>query len=263
MFPGRLFPASHLIQLWYWRPECRHGHDSLDANGSITAASAAINLTSETDDNVTVNDPTAPTYSGAVTFAGGNTISNTSGWAGFQPNDEITVSGAIASANDGTFTIQSISGDTLTLTAGKNLTAGTVDLVTTDTDGLGCAIGTSAAPITTESPPQSGQPAQSLQLTATSNDGGVYLQDYSPGGLTINSVVADQDGQAPSVQNGEIEYETNASSYASSNFSPTYSPGDEDVSITTENGPIVLRAFGNNEQSGVFFGSFRLFFRTL
>ena len=99
---------------------------------------------------------------------------------------------------------------------GINLTASAVDLTAT---GSGSQIGVSISdhyPITT----QSGVPGQSLKLTAATNDGAVYIQDSSPAGLTINSVVADQGGQAPIVINGQIVYNSTPSS-----STPTYSPG--------------------------------------
>jgi hypothetical protein len=86
-----------------------------------------------------------------------------------------------------------------------NLTASAVDLTTT---GSSSAIGSTGFPITT----QSGDPGQSLKLTAATNDGGVYIQDSSPAGLTINSIVADQKGQAPVVNNGQVVYSTPGSS---------------------------------------------------
>ena len=87
-------------------------------------------------------------------------------------------------------------------------------------------------PITT----QSGVPGQSLKLTAATNDGAVYIQDSSPAGLTINSVVADQGGQAPIAIDGQIVYNSTPSS-----STPTYSPGTNPVTIAST-GPIVLNS---------------------
>ncbi len=104
-----------------------------------------------------------------------------------------------------------------------NLTAGAVDLTTT---GPGSAIGFPDYPITT----QSGS-GQSLKLTAATNDGSVYIQDHSPAGLTINSIVADQQGQAPIVSNGQVVYNDTPDS-----SSPAYVSGQSDVVI---NSPVI------------------------
>ena len=115
---------------------------------------------------------------------------------------------------------------------GINLTASAVDLTAT---GSGSQIGSDSDgyfPITT----QSGVPGQSLKLTAATNDGAVYIQDSSPAGLTINSVVADQGGQAPIAIDGQIVYNSTPSS-----STPTYSPGTYPVTIAST-GPIVLNS---------------------
>jgi hypothetical protein len=105
---------------------------------------------------------------------------------------------------------------------GINLIAGAVDLVET---GPGSSIGVSFQPITTSIG----------ALTATTNDGGVYIANSGPG-LTINSIVADQGGQAPVVSNGQIVYNQTPSS-----STPTFASGDEDVSISST-GAIVLNS---------------------
>ena len=105
-------------------------------------------------------------------------------------------------------------------------------------------IGSSDDPITTEVG----------QLTAATATGGVYIQNSGPAALTINSVVADQYGQAPTVTNGQILYENNAQYYNQSNFTPSYTPGNSNVSITST-GPIVLNsvtATGNVTISGTY-----------
>ena len=115
------------------------------------------------------------------------------------------------------------------------LTAGAVDLTTTGSSsviGFPPVDGLAAFPITT----QSGVPGQSLELTAATNDGPIYIQDSSPAGLTINSVVADQGGQAPILSDGQIVYNSTPSS-----STPTDSPGSDGVTITSP-GPIVLNS---------------------
>ena len=107
-----------------------------------------------------------------------------------------------------------------------------MDLTTT---GSGSEIGSDSAdfPITT----QSGVPGQSLKLTAATNDGAVYIQDSSPAGLTINSVVADQGGQAPIVIDGQIVYNSTPSS-----STPTYVFWNQPVVTIASTGPIVLNS---------------------
>ncbi len=103
------------------------------------------------------------------------------------------------------------------------------------TTGIDGSIGASDNPIKTKI---------DGELTATINDGGVptattnggvYIDDSGPG-LTINSVVADQGGQAPVVSNGQIVYNS-----MPGNSTPTYESGDENVSISST-GPIVLNS---------------------
>ena len=127
--------------------------------------------------------------------------------------------------NAGTGTIQlDVNGTIYGATAKlANLTAGAVDLTTT---GSGGSIG-AVDPLKT---------AIDGELTATTNDGGVCITDSGPG-LTINSVVADQLGQAPVVNNGQIVYNSMPGS-----STPTYASGDENVSITSTGGPIVLNS---------------------
>ena len=56
----------------------------------------------------------APTVVGEVAFSG-DTITDTQGWAGFQSGDTIAVSGSLSDSS--VFTIESVSGNVLTLTA--------------------------------------------------------------------------------------------------------------------------------------------------
>ena len=100
---------------------------------------------------------------------------------------------------------------------------GAVDLATT---GSGGSIGASVDPITT---------AIDGELTATTNDGGVYIAD-SGTGLTINSVVADQGGPS----SGREQWSNRLQQHAQRS-PPTYAPGDENVSISST-GPIVLNS---------------------
>jgi hypothetical protein len=144
---------------------------------------------------------------------------------------------ALRALNAGTGTIQlAVNGPVYPASAfgepgAVNLTAGAVDLTTTGSDS---EIGDGASfPITTKS----GEPGQSLELTAATNDGGVFVQDSSPAGLTINSVVADQGGQAATVNNDQIAY----NSSPDSSTGPTYSSGGIDVNVSST-GPIVLNS---------------------
>jgi hypothetical protein len=114
-----------------------------------------------------------------------------------------------------------------------NLVAGAVDLMTT---GTGSSIGA----ITTGS--AAGTVAAYLilstnvgRLTATTNDGDVFIQNGSSA-LTIDSVVANQGGQAPTVNQDRIVYNSSPGS-----GTPTYSPGTSLVQITSA-GPILLNS---------------------
>jgi hypothetical protein len=110
-----------------------------------------------------------------------------------------------------------------------NLTAGAVDLTTTGSGSQIGFIGGSAStnfPITT----------QGGNLTVTANDGDVYIHDSSPAGLTIDSVVADEGGQAPTMVDGQIKYNSTPGS-----STPHYTSGTRNVVIDST-GPIVLNS---------------------
>ena len=113
-----------------------------------------------------------------------------------------------------------------------NLVAGAVDLTTTGTNST---IG-APTPGTSASVAADVVLATDIgELTATTNDGGVAI-DNAGSALTINSVVADQDGQAPVVNDDQVVYNSTPTS-----FTPTYVAGSSNVSITSA-GPIVLNS---------------------
>ncbi len=124
------------------------------------------------------------------------------------------------------------------------LTAGAVDLTTT---GPGSDIGFAGGSLSTYFPiaTRSGAPGQGLELTAATNDGSVYIQDSSPAGLVIDSVVADQKGQAPTVSDDQILFNNTPSS-----STPTYTSGFNNVSVTSQ-GPIVLNSVSATGQVGI------------
>jgi hypothetical protein len=150
-----------------------------------------------------------------------------------------------ASATDGNITLQDLDLGPLPLTVGTvnagiaqinldvngpivadtttktNLTAVSVNLTTT---GLVGSIGTNINPITT----------QTEELTANTNDGSIYITNTGP--LTINSVAADQDGLAPTVNDGQVVYNSSPNQ-----STPTYSLGTSDVTIVST-GAMVLNS---------------------
>jgi hypothetical protein len=104
-----------------------------------------------------------------------------------------------------------------------NLEAGSVDLTTT---GAGNSIG-----------PTAGLKTDIAELTAATNDGNVWVSNYDrqlP--LTINSVVADQNGQAASANDDQIVYNSTPDQLI-----PTYVVGSSQVTITSP-GPIILNS---------------------
>ena len=177
------------------------GSDGTNGAGQILVESR--DLSTETDNNVTVVDNTTTTtvaFSGGVTFAG-NTITNTSTqrWSGFQNGDVITISGASNSTNDGNFTIQNIAGNTLTLATAGNIAGdgGTVLL------SAGSGIGT---PGTGNSLGITGV----ATLDAMTNTGGIYID--ATGTLTLDASTSGGDINVSST--GDIDLSNEASSMA-------------------------------------------------
>jgi hypothetical protein len=120
----------------------------------------------------------------------------------------------------------------------------TADAVVLTTTGSSSAIGAPADPffgggpfpITTSTP---GGDTQPLELTVATNDGFVYIQDSSPAGLMINSVVADVGGQAATVVDGQIVVNSTPGS-----STPTYIsvPTDFTYVAISSTGPVVLNS---------------------
>src|SRR5262249_44802889 len=73
------------------------------------------------------------------------------------------------------------------------------------------------------------------------NDGVVIIQDSSPAGVTINSIVADAGGQAPTVLDGQVVVNTTPDKTP-----PTYagSSGFPFVQVTSS-GPVVVNSISS------------------
>ena len=107
-------------------------------------------------------------YQGAVTFtpsASGDTLTNTSGWAGFQAHQEIVVDGASSKADNGAFIIEGISGDTLTLNTDNVVQQETDDSVTVGNGMIGLAGGAIASQVDT--------------FSASTTNGAIFLSQSS------------------------------------------------------------------------------------
>ncbi len=166
------------------------------------------------------------------------------------PNlDDITANGnitlqdtepvSVALVDAGTAQIQLDVAGAIVPVTGKSfpeLIAGSVDLTTT---GPNSYIGTS--------PTGQGGIIRTFtgELTAATNDGGINIDNQSTTPLTINSIVADQDGQAPTVNDGQIVYNNNPGQSP-----PTYASGSSNVSISS-NGPVVLNSISATGSVGI------------
>ncbi len=166
------------------------------------------------------------------------------------PNlDDITANGnitlqdtekvTVALVDAGTAQIQlDVAGAIVPVTgrSAPELIAGSVDLTTT---GPNSYIGTS--------PTGQGGIIQTFtgELTAATNDGGINIVNQSTTPLTINSIVADQDGQAPTVNDGQIVYNNNPGQSP-----PTYASGSSSVSIISS-GPVVLNSISATSSVGI------------
>ena len=116
-----------------------------------------------------------------------------------------------------------------------NLTGGAINLISTS----GNADATSIAVNT-----QGGVPGQSLLLSAIVTCGAlvgdtstaISINDTSPAGLTIGSLLAEQSGQAATFNNNNVEYNSTPNS-----SSATYSVGGAGISISSI-GPVTLNS---------------------
>ena len=220
-----------------------------NSGASITTVSGGITLsanqqTSSTGGNfigINVNNATVQSATGPITLSGtgGNGGSKNYG-VEIQAGGEVQTTGAApallinGTTNDGTSAaIMFDNGNVSTLgdviltgngkggsiseaaDAGPDVTA--ADGATFATNGPSdCAIGTSAQPIRTAIG----------ALTATTNDGGVFISDSNAPGLIINSIAAMEGGSA-AVLNSKNQVVVNGNA------------GTDDVSVTAT-GPIVL-----------------------
>jgi hypothetical protein len=108
------------------------------------------------------------------------------------------------------------------LPATANLEAGSVNLTTT---GTGSSIGPGIFPLSMDT----------AELTAATNDGSIHVTNrVKP--LTIDSVVADQNGQTPTVNDDQVVYNSTPDQ-----LTPTYIAGSSNVTISSQ-GPIVLNS---------------------
>ena len=73
------------------------------------------------------------------------------------------------------------------------------------------------------------------ELTATTDDGGISITNLGSGPLTVDSIMADQGGQGPTVTNDQVVYNSTP------NSTPTYIAGSSNVTITSA-GPVILNA---------------------
>ncbi|HEX4797023.1 MAG TPA: hypothetical protein VH370_24745, partial [Humisphaera sp.] len=212
---------------------------STNSGGITLSANQQLTPTSGAFIGININNATVQSTTGGAVLkgTGGNTGSNNFGveiHAGGQvkatgaPTADISITG---SANDGTSAaIAFASGKVSTLgyatltanggsitesaDAGPDITAAAGATFTTT--GSHGAIGTSALPIRTAIG----------ALTATTNDGGVYISDSNGPGIIISSILAQEGGFAP-VLNNKNQVVVNGI------------PGTYDVSVTAT-GPVVL-----------------------
>ena len=126
-------------------------------------------------------------------------------------------------------------GDTLNVSAGAiaattlspgtaNVTAATVVLAAGGTGG-------SIGPIATDIG----------ELTATTYDGSVSITNVGSAVLTVDSITADQGGQAPAVNTNATYGATGVVYNTTPNASPTYAVGSNNATITSA-GPVVLNS---------------------
>ncbi len=171
------------------------------------------------DTDVTVaTPPTTPELEGTTldlhASGPGSSISgaiDTTNLEGSTQNGNITLENVSSAGSPPPLSLEVINAGTGTIQLDANgpieqgdgeLTAGAVDLVTT---GLGSGIGVAGSPIKT---------TIDGELTATTNDGGVFIADSGPG-LTIDSIVADQGGQAPVVSEWSSRLQQHAQQFHS------------------------------------------------
>jgi len=152
---------------------------------------------------------------------------------------QLAVNGALVS----TALVSSFPGPSFPFSTAPSLTAGAVNLTTTGDSG---SIGSPSIPlfggpypITTTTP--TGY-TQSLKLTVATNSGGVYMQDSSPGGLAVNSILANLGGQAATVVDGQVVVNSTPDQ-----STPTYisAPIDFPFVTLTSSGPVALNSISS------------------
>ena len=99
------------------------------------------------------------------------------------------------------------------------LTASVVNLISTVTGNINV---------------QTQNPNGELDFSAYASSGSITINDFSPGGLLINSIYANQDGQPATVTNGNVQYNSTPTSSTSN-----YLFGDSAVSVTST-GPVKI-----------------------
>jgi len=120
------------------------------------------------------------------------------------------------------------------------LIASAVGLYVTGTNHSIGSDSTFVNPITT----QGSIPGVPLSLTVYAEDPGyIYMLDMTAAGVKINSISAFNNGQAPTVSNGQVEYNSTPNS-----TTPTYATGGCGITFTSS-GPIILGSVSANGQA--------------
>lgn len=164
--------------------------NSISATGDVTVSGSSILQGNEQSANIITPEITLTatgtgSYQGQITFAqgsGGDTLSlptTANSWSsyGFAIGNTIFIANALSSANNGIFTISSLSGNTLTLTQSFVLTPEIDNNVSVD-NGI---IGQASAPVSLSTAPL---------FSATTTNGSIYLNAGGSVNSTAVNVIA-------------------------------------------------------------------------
>ena len=210
---------------------------NLDTTGSGSTISGAISPLSRTSTTISLS---AETEGGnidiqALPFSVSNEKTSGSTGTTWNTAKSMTLNLGVLNAGTGSFAssgkIQLLvdgpvydGNSSASINTNPNLIGSEVDLTAT---GIYGSIGYVSVPIRTDT----------HELTAATVDGGVYIDnENNDTPLIVNSIVADQDGQAPVVNDNQVVYNSTPSA-----TTPNYSSGSSDVSIVSS-GPIVLNS---------------------
>jgi hypothetical protein len=202
--------SDYSVSVYGYTPQIQSSNVTLNVTGATSTISGAVSLS-----NAGGSSLNAATDGGNIALqllAGSNGLPYSLGTLNAH-------AGTIQLAVDGNSVVNGN-----TSAQGPNLIAGAVNLATYGTNG---SIGASTDPIVTDT----------TALTTATADGSIFITNEGTGApLTVASVAAYQQGQAPIVNDDQVVYNSTPGQSMA-----TYSSGSSDVALASA-GPVVLNS---------------------